>query len=291
MIFEGDVSPQQVLEQVGGYQAFLPDDAVIEHEGKAVKLRDMPDLQNAKDLPTLAKNYVESQRELGRRVRIPGKDAKPEELQAFKTKLYEAGVLQTPLASPQDYGIVKPEDLPEGIGWNDELAAELATTLHKHGAPKELAGDLLTLYNKALMGAQAGLNTSLEAGLTALKTEFGDKFDERMEFSKRLVPTLFKSEEDLAFLERSGLANHPGFLGVIMRLAPLAQQDSSFMAGLQQPNGGAMNGEQVRAEIAKIMSDKTHPDHSGYWKQEPAVMKKIEAMYQKAYGVAPVTVS
>lgn len=291
MIFEGDVSPQQVLEQIGGYQAFLPDDLMVEHEGKQVPLKSVPDLVNAKDLSALAKGYYESQREIGRRERVPGKDAKPEDVQAFKAKLIERGLLSAPPASPQDYAITKPEELPDGLGWTDELATELATALHKHGVSKEAVPDLLALHTKALVGAQAGLNTSMEVGMAALKTEFGDKFDERMEFAKRLTPTLFRSEEELDFLERSGLANHPGFLGVIMRLAPLAQQDSSFMAGLNQSSSGAMTGEQVRAEIAKIMSDKNHPDHNGYWKQEPAVMKKIEALYQRAYGTAPVTVS
>lgn len=286
-----DISPQEFLAEIGGWHGLLPEDAMIDQNGQQVPLRDLPDLKNAKDLTTLAKNYIESQREIGRRVRIPGKDAKPEEVQSFKTKLYEAGILQVPPASSQDYGIVKPEELPDGIAWNDDLATEFATVLHKHGAPKELAGELLTLYNKALFGAQEGLKTSLEQGMSALKMEFGDKFDERMELAKRLVPTLLKSDEELAFLERTGLANHPGFLGVIMRLAPLAQQDSSFMAGVNQSNNGTMTGEQVRAEIAKIMSDKNHPDHAGYWKQDPTVMKKIETLYQQAYGTAPVTVS
>ena len=124
MIFEGDVTPQQILEQVGGYQAFLPAEATIEHDGKMVALKDLPDIQNAKDLSTLAKNYVESQREIGRRIRMPGKDAAPEEIAALKTKLTEAGILTAPLASPADYGIVKPETLPEGQTWSDELRSE-----------------------------------------------------------------------------------------------------------------------------------------------------------------------
>lgn len=291
MILEGDLSPQQILAQVGGYHSFLPDDVVVEHEGKAVKLRDVPDIQNAKDLPTLAKNYVESQRELGRRVRIPGKNATPDEIGAFKTKLTEAGILHASPASPQDYGIVKPNDLPEGIAWNDAMATEFATVLHKHSASKALADELLTLYNRALFGAQQGLQTTLEQGMAVLKAEHGDKFDERMAFAARLASTLFKSDEELAFAERSGLANHPAFLSVIMRLAPLAQQDSSFMAGLTSQGSGQMTGEQVRAEIAKIMSDKTHPDHAGYWKQDPTIMKKIEKLYQQAYGLAPVSIT
>lgn len=288
MILEGDLTPAEILDKVGGYQAFLPDTATIEQDGKQVLLRDMPDIKNAKDLATLAKTVVESQREIGRRIRIPGADAKPEDVQAFKARLYESGVLSAPLASPQDYGIVKPEDQPEGLPWNDELATELATALHKHGAPKELAADLLAIHNKAIMGAQAGLNTSLEAGMAALKTEHGDKFDERMEFAKRLTPTLFKTEEELAFMEHSGLANHPAFLSVIMRLAPLAAQDSSFIAGLPTQNGSAVTAESAKAELGKIMSDKTNERYAGYWKQDKEVMAYVQDLYKRAYGTGQV---
>lgn len=288
MIFEGDVTPQQILEKVGGYQAFFPDDALIEHEGKQVSLREMPDVKNAKDLTTLAKNYVESQREIGRRVRVPGKDAAPADVLAFRTKLYEAGVLTAPLASPQDYGIVKPEGLTEGLHWNDELATELATALHKHGAPKELAADLLAIHQKALTGTQAGLKTSLDAGIAALKVEYGDKFDERMELAKRLTPAIFKTEEEIAFAEQTGLANHPAFLSLLMRLAPLAAQDSSFIAGLPAQNGGAVTADAARAELGKIMSDPTHAMHAGYWKQDKAVATHVQELYRKAYGTAQV---
>ena len=287
MIFEGDVTTEQILEKVGGYQAFLPDTATIEQDGKQVLLRDMPDIKNAKVLATLAKTMVESQREIGRRVRIPGKDASPEDMQAFKAKLFESGVLTAPLASPQDYGIVRPEELSEG-SWNEELATELATTLHKHGAPKELAADLLAIHNKALSGMQTGMNTSIEAGMAALKAEHADKFDERMEFAKRLTPTIFKTEEDIAFMERTGLANHPGFLSVIMRLAPLAAQDSSFMAGLAPQSGGTVAPDAAKAELGKIMSDTTHPMHAGYMKQDKTAQAYVQELYRKAYGVGTV---
>jgi len=283
MIFEGDVTPQQILEQVGGYQAFLPDEAVMDHDGKSVKLKDLPDIQNAKDLPTLAKNYIESQRELGRRVRIPGKEAKPEETQAFKARLVESGVIPAPLGSPAEYGIVKPEGLPEGVPWSDELATTLAATLHKHGAPKELAADLLALHMQALGGAQETLKTSLEAGTSALRAEFGEKYDEAFAFAERFAPTIFKTPEELAFYERTGLGNHPLFLGPVMRLASLAMQDSSFVAQMARPTGPMEQGEAVK-EHTRVMSDPKHPHYAGYQKGDPKALAYVDSLYRKPAG-------
>ena len=285
MIFEGDVTPQQILEQVGGYQAFLPDDAVMDHDGKSVKLKDLPDIQNAKDLPTLAKNYIESQRELGRRVRIPGKDAKPEETQAFKAKLIETGMLPAPLASPSDYGIAKPEGMADGLQWSEELATNLAATLHKHGAPKELAADLLALHMQALAGSQQGLNASLEAGMAALKTEHGEKFEERQAAATRLATEIFTTPEELEFFEQTGLGNHPKFLSILMRLAPLAMQDSSFVAGMARPTGAMDQGEAVK-EHTRVMSDPKHEHYAGYQKGDPKALAYVDSLYRKPAGVA-----
>lgn len=280
MIFEGDVTPQQILEQVGGYQAFLPEDAVIDHEGKPTPLRDMPDIKNAKDLAALAKGYVESQREIGRRERVPGKDAKPEELQAFRARLVERGVLPTPVASPQDYGIARPETVPEAL-WNPELADSLASILHKHGIPKEAAPELLALHEQAITGSQNMLKTSEEQGMAALKAEHGEKFEERFEMAKRFVGMIFKTPEEVAFADVTGLSNSPLFLGPLLRLAPYAQQDSSFLQEIGRPSGG-MSTEEAVKEHTRVQTDPTHPQYEGYRKGDPKALAYVDSLYRQS---------
>lgn len=278
MILEGDLTPQQILEQVGGYHVFLPDDAVIDHEGKPTPLREMPDIKNAKDLSALAKGYVESQREIGRRERVPGKDATPEERQTFKTKLIERGVLPTPVASPQEYGITRPESVPEAL-WNPELASSLASILHKHGIPKEAAPELLALHEQAIAGSRNLLKTSEEQGMAALKAEHGEKFEERFELAKRFVPMIFKTPEELAFADVTGLANSPLFLGPLLRLAPYAQQDSSFLREVGRPIGG-MPVEDAVKEHTRVQTDPTHPQYEGYRKGDPKALAYVDSLYR-----------
>jgi len=269
----------------------LPPELTIEYDGKTIPLREHSFVKESPDLETFAKRAYDAHREVG--ARIPIKVSKPEEIAAWKQehlpKLYKAGILDAPLASPDLYEIKRPEKLPEGLGWNDDLSKKFATTLHKHGAPKALAGELLTLYEEALLGEQKALKTSYDAGMAALKTEHGDKFEERQEVAKRLITHIFKTPEELEFFEATGMGDHPGFLSVMMRLAPLAVQDSSFLRETARA-GGEMSGDDVRVELAKIMSDKAHPMYEGYKRNDPKVLAHVEELYKKAYGDAKVTI-
>ena len=292
------MDPQQFISELGGWQNLIAEDHTIEQNGAQVPTRTVQAIKEIPDVATLAKSYIDSQSEIGRRVRIPAKDAKTEDIAAFRSKVYEAGLFPAPLADAKEYGITKPEIIPEGIGWNDDLATKFANTLHKHGASKALANDLLEVYGEALVGTQKTLKTSYDDGMAALRGEYGAKFDEVMTQTRRVtghinkesgefVPgIIFKTEEELAFFDELGLGNHPGFLSVLMRIAPLTQQDSSFIA--DPAREAAAQGEQVRQELAKIMNDTAHPMHQAWKRGDKAANDYIDELYRKAYGAGQV---
>jgi hypothetical protein len=269
--------------------ATLPATLTVEHEGKPIPLRDTPFVKEAKDLGSLIKGGYDAHREVGARVRIPAKD-KADDVKAFKGKLYEAGILEAPPGNPEEYEVPKPENLPAGMSWNDDIAKEFQIVLHKHGLPKGAAKDLIDLHVKALGGQSEIFKGTEEEGRAALKAEFGEKYDGLLEDAGRLAATIFKTPEELAFYENSGLGNHPLFLGALMRLAPLARQDSSFMPDANRPAAGG-SADSVRAEVADIMNNKANPRNAGYWTKEPAVMDYIQQLYEKAYGKGTVTIT
>lgn len=55
--------------------------------------------------------------------------------------------------------------------------------------------------------------------------------------------------------------------------------------------GGEITGDEARGELAKIMNDKTHPMHAGFWRSDKAVQTHIDELYRKAYGTKQVDVS
>jgi len=242
-----------------------------------------------KDVTSLIKGYAHASKRLGSAINLPSEGAKPEEVAALRTKLYQAGIFEAPPASPQEYGLAKPEALPEGVQWSEELAGKFASAMHKHGIPKSAVQDLLPLYLEAIGGQAQAFNVTKEQGEATLKAEYGTKYDELREAVTRMIPGIFKTKEEAALFEATGLANHPGFVSVLMRLAPLALADSSYMDALPHA-GGERSGEDVREEMAKIMTDPSHPMHEGYKRQDPKVERYLDGLYRSAFGNQPAPI-
>lgn len=274
----------------------IPADLTYDADGGVkIPLREHPFVKESPDLGHFVNRAFQNHREVGARIPVkiervraadgtfaPNTEAVTAWRKDHLPKLYENGILEKPPATVDDYKITKPEKLPDGLTWNDDTTVKFKTILHKYGVPVAAAGELLQLHSDALLGGQKMLKTSVEAGRAALKAEHGDKYDERIELTKRLTPMIFKTEEELQFFEETGMADHPGFLSVMMRLAPLAASDNGIIA---RPGDGtpAMTGDQVRAMLADIMSNPQNPKHTLYKQNDPATMAEIDAMYKKVY--------
>jgi hypothetical protein len=274
--------------------AQLPSELSVEVDGKPTPLRETSFVKEAKDFPTFVRGAYDAHREVGARIPIKH-DGKPESIAEWRKthlpNIYKAGLLDAPPASPDDYGVVKPEGVPAGLQWDDDRAKRYAGILHKHGVPKAIVPELMALHVEALAGTVTALKTSKEEGIKALKAEFGDNYDIRVEDAKRLTNAIFKSPEELAFFENTGIGDHPGFLSVLMRLAPLASQDSSILAGTPASGGGAATGDAVRSEVADIMNNTANPKHKLYHSRDKATMDYIDALYKKAYGGGQIELS
>jgi hypothetical protein len=264
----------------------LPAELTVDHGGQKVALKDMPFVKESPDLGHFVNKTFAQHRELGSRIPVK-KIEKPEDATAWRKdnlpKLYDAGVLERPPVTPEAYEIKKPDTIPEGLAWSDERAAKLAGVLHKHGIPKSAVNDLLELHAEALTGAQVALKTDYDSGIAALKTEFGNDYDRLTEQSKRLTAAIFKTAPELEFFESTGFGNHPLFLSVMMRLSKFAEQDSSIIPNMGRGDGGARTGDEVKAELAAIMSDPNHPKHKLYWQRDAATLQYIDDLYKKVY--------
>ncbi len=236
-----------------------------------------------KDVPTLIKSMANAQKRMGSAINLPGKDAKPEEMTALKAKLVEAGVLPKPIADPKEYAIRKPENLPAGAQWSEELSGKLAGVLHKYQVPKEMAAELLALHSESMGGLLQAFKVDQETAMATLKAEHGEQFEARSEMVKRMMNGILKTPEELAILDQSGLSDHPAFLSTLMRLAPLAMQDSSFLQSIPEA-GGEITGEAAREEYAKVLSDPKHEHYEGFKRGDKKAQEYVNNLYLKAYG-------
>ena len=276
--------------QVTDWRPYIPDDVKSD-----ASLKPIIDKMTEPDVPTLIKSHVHAQRRLGNSITIPTKDSKPDEVAAFREKGYESGVFRRPPSKPEEYDFKKPENFPEGLNWSDEIADDFRKVMHKHGVPKEAAAEFLEIHNKALGGQQEFLKTSEEETMKSLREEHKDKFDERWGIAERFMPVIFKSEDEINLMNKLGLGNHATFMGILMRLAPFAQQDSSFMAELDKGASGAGGGSsdaiKAKEELAQIMNDPKHPKYEGYHRGDKAVHDYLDGLYRRVYGEGKVQIT
>lgn len=284
VLVEG-ATPADFLNEVGGWHGLLPADLMVEQDGKQVPMKDHPFVKESKDLHSFAKRAFDTHREVGSR--IPAKKLeKPEEVAAWRKehlpKLWDAGLIPKPPASPKDYNVAKPEGLKDGLVWSEERANKFATVLHKYGVPAEAVPELFELHQDALGEIQEVVKVEEAAADLALRREFGDRYDALLEQSKRLTPMLFKDQREYELFAATGLANSPFFLGPIMRLAPLAASDSSM--GARMGEQGGLTREEVQSQVSDIMTNKDNPKHKLYMSGDPATLQFVEDLYNKIPG-------
>jgi hypothetical protein len=87
------------------------------------------------DVQSLAKSARESEKLLGGMVKLPGKDATPEEREAFLNKLGRPEKVD-------GYQFTPPKDMPEGLPYDGDRAKAFAGVAHKLGITQEQAAGL-----------------------------------------------------------------------------------------------------------------------------------------------------
>jgi hypothetical protein len=196
----------------------------------------------AKELATLKANPG---------IKIPGPDAKPEEVQAFHKAL---GVPD----NPDGYGIKPPEGMPEA-----EVKAFVAAA-HKRGYTKTQVEEALTFYQGSVKRALEAHNKSrveqTTVALAALKAAVagGDeaKFKAISEQVARLIklkggPTLE------AELLNASKEMPETFKFLVKEVVPLFKEDGSPVGG--HPGGNqARTGEPTPEELRKAYPNSPH---------------------------------
>lgn len=210
-------------------------------------------------------------------VKVPGEGATPEELQAFYTAL---GVPE----KAEDYGIAKPDDLPEGIGWDDKLNASFMGVAKELGLTKAQAQGLTKFQTQYVADSVAAQRQAMEQVLANEKDELNKTFGSELDKVVMSVKAAMTTNPKLAALGVPPEAfdpTHNDFWGpaalkVVNALVSMTGEHSTHR-GDPGMVGGAIN----IAEAQKIMGDKDHPLNAKWKKGDPEVAKKVSDAYAK----------
>lgn len=245
--------------------------------------------RDIKDLAGLAKSYVHAQKLLGNRdpktlFAIPGAD----DDKAWG-EVYDA--LGRP-ASHDKYELPQVQ-LPDGLAIDDALKGEFLKTAHANGLSTRQAAKLYEWYN-----AQAAARWKADSdaaqrgqadGLAALKTEFGQAFDAKIDLAhkalahyseKALGP---KAGAFIQYLEQTRLGDNPEMVKVFAAMGAALQEDG--LIGKGGPGTGIRTPTEAQQEISalnrdqvfmKDYRDKRAPGHTD-------AVARMEGLYKQAY--------
>jgi len=221
-------------------------------------------LHNMTDAATLAKGYVHAQKMIGaKRVEAPLPTWGDNEWNGF----YEAaGRPKTPDA----YVPPKIDGLPE-IKTDDPRWKKTAEVLHKAGLTQRQAEPILKSYLEgemevAKMQQQTAEQKRIEAE-TALKSEWGDKYDANLDLAKAVV-TKFGDESLMTYIQEQG-GNDPRLIKSLARIGAAMMEDKSRGGNA----GDALqitDATRATQEINRLKTDKdfqsalTNRDHPGH---------------------------
>ena len=235
-----------------------------------------PDLQQEKTLEKfkgvdgLAKSYVELEKDASRLrnakgVIVPGENAKPEDMDAFHKAIGRPD-------TPEDYGFTKPDNLPEGVVWDDERMAAYAKVFHANGIPKAAAHAIIQAHTESVIQEAAADEKAqkefLEASTVAIKKEWGKDFEANLAQSEAIIEKLFGSEFK-SLLKSTGLGNHPAVVRGMFKASQMIGEHALSM-------GDGSQGTKPTHTREGLISMKMDPRYHQPGKKDPAYIKEVE---------------
>lgn len=231
----------------------------------APELRDLPDVKDLPDVNAAVKRMVEARKMVGaEKIVIPGKDATPEEVNAYWTKLGRP-------ESADKYEVPK-ENMPEGVTLDPALTKSAFEEMHRLGISKNQAAELVR-WNVKMAAEQRDAQAlvqkqAIETNLTALRKEFGKAFDEKDRHASNAIET-YGGKEALALIKANpALATNPVFVKMMAAIGREIAEDPIRGGGHQQ--SFAKGPTEAQAEIGRKSADEgfmkalgnaMHPGH------------------------------
>ncbi|GAT33290.1 hypothetical protein TSACC_21703 [Terrimicrobium sacchariphilum] len=217
-----------------------------------------------KNVGDMAKSYRELETKLGvKGTFIPGKDAKPEEVAAYRKAV---GIPD----EPTKYNI-KPEQLPDGFTWPaDEAIKPILEVAHRHNIPEAALRELIGANIGAQAAASAELaKAQLEEGKAQLQREWGDKFGANIQRAAAAAKLAGVDPNSVGFTD-------PEVVKAVVALAAKISDDQFVTSG--GTGSGSKGGV---AEAREIQTNPDHPKYKAYQEGDADTVAYVRGLLQR----------
>ena len=198
-------------------------------------------LDKFKSVDALAKSYAHLERQKGGAY-YPQEDWNEEKVASYREA---AGVPET-----SDQYNIKPEELPEGVIWDDDYANKVADIAHKYHVPAKAVHELVNADLEYKQGLGTAMTQQAEQerqqAEEALRQEWGMNFDKNVDKASTALGELAKrsnlSEEDFQGL-KTRFGNDPSFIKMMSNLSSLVAEGKMHGTSGSQADSFKMDAE------------------------------------------------
>ena len=215
------------------------------------------------DVESMAKGFNGLEQLLGKKAHAiipPNEKSTPQEIAEYRKAI---GVPE----SPEGYNL-KPEQIPEGVTWDDATAKKAAELAHKHNVPAAAMQEFLRFdMERAAMMNQAAatmIDAQLETGRAELQKVYGDKMPEKIELARRAALTVGVDPASQGFVD-------PQVVKAIVALAEKLSDDKL----VSSDQTGASS---TRARANNIMTNESDPLYAKYQEGDPETVDQVRRM-------------
>lgn len=199
----------------------------------------------------------------------PGIDATEEQKAAYWNDLRK--ITGAP-EKPEDYGLKAPDNLPDGVEWNAELAGKAAAVAHKYGVPPEALQELIALNNENMSGmvakSQEAQALQTQAMIDGLNKEWGENAKSNWQRANRGAIALGIDTN------KSELANNPDFIKAMLRVDQMLREDSKLIGTDADTTGTTYEEQMSRIRQGDDYQGKNGPE------KQMAAAERIRNLYE-----------
>lgn len=218
-------------------------------------------------------------------IRVPGKDAKPEQVAAFR-KAIGAGDSE----AAYEAAFSKPADDAELSDTDKAVRGKVAQVLLKHNAPVALAGELETVVSEVAEGLEAERERvavkAREDAQAALKKEWGADYESNAALAVRAAQT-FGGQDFIDFVNQTvvngqKLGDHPLFIKAFGQIGR-RMGEGAFIGAV---------GQEQRASIGEKLTELDDAFYAAQRSGDRAKMASLDkqrlALREQLYGAEPI---
>ncbi len=174
--------------------------------------------------------------------------------------------------------MLKPDQLPEGMAWDEATGKTFSALMHAHHIPESAAKALVGAHLEMVASQATGAATATQAKLDAmvmattgeLQKEWGVGFRDRVEANTDFVNARL-SKEDMADPALRMALSHPGIVRII---------DEARRAGRELPLPGANNTTATGSMTPRMQAMEIMKSNPG-WQRDTALSARVSDLYKQ----------